>query len=46
MGSSEHDIKKLCPNANVLSGLAIRGSSVERTDKDVTNWLKKLNLIP
>ncbi|WP_094550098.1 flavodoxin [Petroclostridium xylanilyticum] len=46
MGSSERDIKKLCPNAKVLSGLAIRGGSVDRADKDVANWLKKLNLIP
>jgi len=45
MGSSERDIKKLCPNAKVLSGLAIRGGSVDRADKDIANWLKKLNLI-
>jgi len=46
MGSSERDIKNLCPNAKVLSGLAIRGSSVDRADKDITNWLKKLDLMP
>jgi flavodoxin len=46
MGSSERDIKKLCPNAKVLSGLAIRGGSVDKADKDVANWLKKLDLIP
>jgi hypothetical protein len=45
MGSSERDIKKLCPNAKVLSGLAIRGGSVDRADKDVTDWLKRLDLI-
>jgi len=44
MGSSERDIKKLCPNAKVLSGLAIRGGSVDRADKDIENWLKKLEL--
>ena len=42
MGSSERDIKKLCPNAKVLSGLAIRGGSVDRADKDIANWLKNL----
>ncbi|WP_367277812.1 hypothetical protein [Clostridium sp.] len=42
MGSSEWDIKKLCPSANVLSGLAIRGSSVNRADKDIEKWLKNL----
>jgi flavodoxin len=46
MGSSERDIKRLCPNAKVLSGLAIQGGSVERADKDVANWIKKLDLIP
>ncbi len=46
MGSSERDIKRLCLNAKVLSGLAIRGGSVERADKDITNWLKELDLIP
>ncbi len=46
MGSSERDIKKLCPNAKVLSSLAIRGGSVNKADQDVANWLKKLSLLP
>ena len=46
MGSSERDIKSLCPNARVLTGLAIRGGSVERADKDVANWLRRLDLLP
>jgi flavodoxin len=45
LGSSERDIKRLCPHAKVLSGLAIRGGSVDRADKDVANWLKKHDLI-
>lgn len=45
MGNIERDIKKLCPNANVQSGLAIRGGSVDRADEDIANWLKKLDLI-
>jgi flavodoxin len=45
MGSSERDIKKLCPKATMLSGLSIRGGDVARADKDVANWLKKLDLI-
>ena len=45
MGSSERDIKKLCPNAKVLPGLPIRGSSVTRADSDIANWLKRLNFI-
>jgi flavodoxin len=46
MGSSERDIKKLCPNSKILAGLAIRGGSVDRADKDLANWLKKSELIP
>jgi flavodoxin len=46
MGVSERDIKKLCSNAKVLPGLAIRGGSVGGADKDIATWLKKLNLIP
>ena len=46
MGSSEQDIKKACPHATVLSGLAIRGGSVHNADKDVTTWLRKLDLLP
>lgn len=45
MGSSESDIKKLCPNAKVLSGLAIRGSSVEGADREIANWLRKFDLM-
>lgn len=46
MGTSERDIKKVCPEAKVLTGLAIRGGSVNDADKDVANWLKRLDLIP
>lgn len=46
MGSSERDIKKLCPNAKVLPGLAIIGCNMGRADKDIANWLKKLDLMP
>lgn len=42
MGSSERDIKKMCPNAKVLSGLASEGGNVAKADKDVSNWLKDL----
>ncbi len=39
MGNSVSDIKKLCPNANVQSGLAIYGSSVNRTKSDIERWI-------
>ena len=41
MGHSERDIKKLCLNASVLSGLAIRGSNVNEADLEIASWLKK-----
>jgi flavodoxin len=40
MGHSESDIKKLCPRAKVLSGLPIRGGSVQRAEGDIAAWLK------
>jgi flavodoxin len=45
LGNSERDIKRLCPTAKVLSGLAIKGSTVGRADNDLANWLKKLGLL-
>jgi len=39
MGSSERDIKKLCPNAKVLSGLAIQGGSVKSAAGTIKSWL-------
>jgi flavodoxin len=45
MGKSESDIKKVCPKAKVLSGLAIRGGGVDSAGADVENWLRKLDLI-
>ncbi len=45
LGSSERDIKRLCPTAKVLPGLAIKGSTVARADDEVVNWLKKQRLI-
>lgn len=42
LGNSERDIKKVCPNANVLSGLALRGSDVNNTDNEIKKWIKNL----
>ena len=41
IGRSESDIKKLCPEAKVLPGIAIRGGSVAGADSLVENWIKK-----
>jgi flavodoxin len=40
LGRSENDIKKVCPNAKVFTGIAIRGSSVTGADNMVNSWLK------
>jgi len=42
IGRSESDIKKLCPDAKVLPGIAIWGGTVAGADNLVENWLKKL----
>lgn len=39
MGSSERDIRRLCPNAKVEKGLAIRGGSVRQAEKEIERWL-------
>lgn len=39
MGKSELDIKKLCPDATLYKGLAIRGSVVRNCDRDIREWL-------
>ena len=44
IGNSERDIKKLCPKANIITGLALRGSNVGKADNEIINWIKKLNL--
>lgn len=42
MGKSVSDIKKLCPNAAVESGLAIYGSRVDRAKSDIEGWVNKI----
>jgi flavodoxin len=39
MGRSEGDIKKLCPKAKVLKGLAIRGTAVKSAERDIADWI-------
>jgi flavodoxin len=45
MGHSESDIKKLCPNANVLKGLAIEGGSVQEAGKGIAAWLRESGVL-
>lgn len=41
LGSSERDIRKLCPDAKMLPGLAIRGGSVKSADSSLKSWISK-----
>lgn len=41
LGSSINDIKKLCPDAKVEKGIAIRGGSVKRSRKAMEKWIRE-----
>jgi flavodoxin len=45
LGTSVQDLKKLCPDAKILEGLAIRGSQARISQKEVEDWLQKNSLI-
>lgn len=45
MGHSESDIRKLCPKAKVLKGLAITGGSVQGAGNQIATWLRELGVI-
>lgn len=40
MGSSEADIRRLCPAAKLKKGLAIRGGSAGSAEPEIRRWLK------
>jgi len=42
LGRSEADIKALCPQSNVLNGLALRGSTVQKARPEVEKWVRGL----
>jgi flavodoxin len=44
LGRSVSDIKKLCPRSNVLDGLAIKGSNVNKAQIDISAWLYRLGI--
>lgn len=45
LGNSVSDIKKLCPNSLVDTGLALKGSQVENSDALLKAWLKDKGLL-
>ena len=40
MGSSEADIRRLCPGAKLKKGLAIRGGRAGSAEPEIRRWLK------
>ncbi|MBU3831442.1 MAG: flavodoxin [Candidatus Desulfovibrio faecigallinarum] len=42
MGTSESDIRKLCPKARILKGLPVRGRSVRGAGSTVDSWLQSI----
>ncbi len=45
MGSSERDIKRVCPGASVKSGLSVTGSRAADSEDSVRRWLSANGLI-
>lgn len=45
MGHSESDLRKLCPDAKVLKGLAIKGGSSQGAGSEIAAWLRKSGVI-
>lgn len=45
LGRSVSDLRQLCPQATILDGLAIRGSSAKSAQNDVATWLRQIGMI-
>lgn len=45
LGHSEQDIRKVCPKAKVLSGVAIRGGSSSSSQSRVADWINKIGIM-
>ena len=39
-GNSLNDIKRLCPKSDIQRGIAIKGGSVLRSQKEIEKWIK------
>lgn len=39
-GNSLNDIKRLCPRSDIQKGIAIKGGSVLRSQKEIEKWIK------
>lgn len=45
MAKCESDVKKLCPGAKILDGLAINGSHVQNATPRIQKWLNEIGVI-
>jgi flavodoxin len=45
IGRSEGDIQRICPDAKVSKGLAIRGGSVQGAEGAISAWLRQSGVI-
>lgn len=43
-GDSVSDLKKTSPQANVVQGLALRGSEAGKSQTEIANWLKSIGM--
>lgn len=43
MGNSEKDIQRLCPDAKVEKGLALRGGKVAQAELEIRKWLEQID---
>lgn len=43
-GSALADLKRLCPNADILEGLAVRGGRVQGAQSEIARWLSKIGM--
>ena len=41
LGGSVSYLKKICPKAEIVNGLAIHGADSKNSKTEVTNWAKK-----
>jgi hypothetical protein len=44
LGRSAKDIARLCPNATILVGLAVRGGEAKSAQSQVSDWVRKLGI--
>lgn len=44
LSNGPKDLQKLCPDATLLKGLAIKGSNAAQSDSELAAWLKSLHI--